>query len=785
MNLVASAVPSGIALNWSAVTASTYNVYRGSYPGGESSIPLAMNVSGTSYVDPTSDLTSGVDYSYWVTAVASANESAPSNEATAFANGPYLAPSMDFTGGFPSASASQFSAVNSSFNTDATVSIGGSLQYNTAVNTKQFNQRFTFVQSLASVEQVLTLSLVSPGGKSVVVYSPATLQANFNLPIVPGDTEALSLTYNQGRLDIDAQDYPPGNSGMSVQTFSTSASINLPMALSSATAFPVLSVSAAGQSATLKTWFFANSLLLPPATPVVSTVGNGGAGSAIELSFPTTVPGSDSPLGPGVGSSYHIYRGTSPGAEGLVPIGTTTSSTYVDSTALPGVKYYYVADSYDPNGNSALGTADNSAATAEVSTSGPIGNQLLGTPIGTLGSWDGTSAIQKVFDGKLNTFFDPANGNLTNWAGLDLGKNATITQISFAPRTGYEFRMLGGQFQASSTPDFSSNVQTLYTIGSIPAAGQLTTVNVNPGMGYRYIRYTGGTQWVNIAEMQVFGSEVPPPPSREYFTGTPIGAGGAWNSSRTYSAAFDGNLNSFFDPADGNLSDWVGLDLGTPRAVSAIYFAPRPGYEFRMVGGQFQVSSTPDFSADVHTSYTVTEAPVAGQLTGISFPAAGSYRYIRYTGGNQWVNIAEMQVAGFVPPVPLQGTAIGAGGAWAPGTGYAAAFDGSLSTYFDPANGNLTNWVGLDLGSAQIVTEVNFAPRAGYEFRMVGGMFQASNSADFSSGVVTLYTVTTAPVAGQVTTVAVNPSDTAYRYYRYTGGTQWVNIAEMELDGGV
>jgi hypothetical protein len=34
---------------------------------------------------------------------------------------------------------------------------------------------------------------------------------------------------------------------------------------------------------------------------------------------------------------------------------------------------------------------------------------------------------------------------------------------------------------------------------------------------------------------------------------------------------------------------------------------------------------------------------------------------------------------------------------------------------------------------------------------MYGGQFQASNSANFSSGVVTLYTITTIPTAGKFT----------------------------------
>jgi hypothetical protein len=151
------------------------------------------------------------------------------------------------------------------------------------------------------------------------------------------------------------------------------------------------------------------------------------------------------------------------------------------------------------------------------------------------------------------------------------------------------------------------------------------------------------------------------------------------------------------------------------------------------------------------------------------------------------VNIAEMEVDGIntAPPTPvkLSGTAIGTSTSWLNnGDTIAQVFDGNFNSYFDAPDNNLNDWVGLDLGSAKTITQIKYAPRAGFEWRMVGGMFQVSNTADFSSGVTTIYTITTAPVAGQFTTVSVSVPGT-YRYIRYVGGTGWVNIAEMEVDG--
>lgn len=73
-----------VLLQWTASTTAgvTYNVFRGTSPGGESTTPLNPSpVSMTSYTD--TNVTSGDTYYYTVEAVDSAGSSAPSNEAQA------------------------------------------------------------------------------------------------------------------------------------------------------------------------------------------------------------------------------------------------------------------------------------------------------------------------------------------------------------------------------------------------------------------------------------------------------------------------------------------------------------------------------------------------------------------------------------------------------------------------------------------------------------------------------------------------------------------------------
>jgi hypothetical protein len=73
-----------VALSWTASATSgvTYNVFRGTSSGAESTTPLNTTaISGTTYSD--ANVTSGQTYYYTVEAVNSAGSSAPSNEASA------------------------------------------------------------------------------------------------------------------------------------------------------------------------------------------------------------------------------------------------------------------------------------------------------------------------------------------------------------------------------------------------------------------------------------------------------------------------------------------------------------------------------------------------------------------------------------------------------------------------------------------------------------------------------------------------------------------------------
>ncbi len=129
----------------------------------------------------------------------------------------------------------------------------------------------------------------------------------------------------------------------------------------------------------------------------------------------------------------------------------------------------------------------------------------------------------------------------------------------------------------------------------------------------------------------------------------------------------------------------------------------------------------------------------------------------------------------------LTGTVIGTTGSFNnSGNTRERVFDDDTATFFDAPVGNGA-WAGLDLGSTRTIQQLRFFPRDGWTPRMVGGRFQASNSATFSSGVVDLHVVGGEPTNNQWVNVLVNGT-TPYRYVRYLSPNDgWANIAEVEF----
>ena len=110
----------------------------------------------------------------------------------------------------------------------------------------------------------------------------------------------------------------------------------------------------------------------------------------------------------------------------------------------------------------------------------------------------------KAFDGLTNTYFDAPTGN-GNWVGLDLGTARQVTTIRYFPRVNWVQRMVGGKFQASNSPTFTSGVVDLHTITTTPPLAW-TEVTVSVPGTFRYVRYLGPNgSYGNVAEIEFLG----------------------------------------------------------------------------------------------------------------------------------------------------------------------------------------------------------------------------------------------------------------------------------------
>ena len=127
----------------------------------------------------------------------------------------------------------------------------------------------------------------------------------------------------------------------------------------------------------------------------------------------------------------------------------------------------------------------------------------------------------------------------------------------------------------------------------------------------------------------------------------------------------------------------------------------------------------------------------------------------------------------------LSGTMMGS--ASGVNNGVAKAFDGDPSTYYSSSSASMT-WVGLDLGSPKIITQIGFQPPKGSSSKMLLGVFEGANQPDFMDA-IPLHFIAFEPMAGEMNYVTVNVSR-GVRYVRYVGPANCRSqVAELEFYG--
>ena len=368
--LTAAAGNAQIALNWSTSTGATsYNVYRGTISGGESTTPVATGLTGASYTN--TGLTNGTTYYYEVSAVNSNGTSAMSNEAS----GTPVAPTVPAAPtGLAATSGNALVSLTWSASTGATsynvyrgttsggestTAIATGLTSTSYTNTGLTNGT-TYYYKVAAVNSVGTSSLSTEA--SSTPQAPPAPSAPSGLSATAGNAQ-VSLSWTAGANATSYNIYrgttAGGESATAIATGVTGASYtNTGLTNGTTYYYKVASVNSVGTSS------MSNEASATPTAPAPSAPsGLAAAASNAQVSL-TWTAGANA-------TSYNVYRGTSSGGESATAIATgITTTSYTNAGLTNGTTYYYEVASVNSVGTSAK--SNEASAKPSAGTSGPV-----------------------------------------------------------------------------------------------------------------------------------------------------------------------------------------------------------------------------------------------------------------------------------------------------------------------------------------------------------------------------------------------------------------------------
>lgn len=115
-------------------------------------------------------------------------------------------------------------------------------------------------------------------------------------------------------------------------------------------------------------------------------------------------------------------------------------------------------------------------------------------------------------------------------------------------------------------------------------------------------------------------------------------------------AAFDGDVDNFYDSAETNGLTYVGLDYGAGNGIvpAELMYYPRTAYPARMLNAEFQ-GSNDGFSWDPLA--TITSVPAVEQWHSVYYSGSTSYQYVRLLfAAEGHGNVSEIAFGTNLPP---------------------------------------------------------------------------------------------------------------------------------------
>jgi len=501
--LTATPANGSVALSWTASTGATsYNVYRGTTSGGESTTPIASGIATTSYSDPS--VTNGSKYYYKVAAVNTAGTGALSAEASATPE-----PAI------PSAPAGLTATAGSASVSLSWTASTGATSYNVYRGTAAGGENTTPIASGITATSYSDTS-VTNGTKyfykvaAVNTAGTSTLSAEASAtpePAIPSAPIGLAATASNASVSLswtassDATSYnvyrgtaaggestTPIASGITAVSYTDTSVTN-----GTKYFYKVAAVNSGGTSALSAEASATPEPGVPSApTGLVATVNN----ASVSLSW-TASSGA---------TSYNVYRGTTSGGESTTPIANAiTAASYSDITVTNGTTYFYRVAAVNAGGTSALSAeasatpepgipsapaslaATASNASVSLSWTASTGATSYNVYRGTAAGGESTTPIASGITATSYSDTSATNGTTYFYkvAAVNAGGTSALSaEASATPESGTStpFTPTVTVTPASATPDSGSR---LSVTASVAGAGGTPTGTVTlSGGGY-------------------------------------------------------------------------------------------------------------------------------------------------------------------------------------------------------------------------------------------------------------------------------------------------------------
>jgi fibronectin type 3 domain-containing protein len=526
-----SAGQSSVALTWSASNNTTsYNVYRGTAAGGESTTPTATAITTTAYSD--TGLTSGTTYYYKVSAVNGWGAGAVSSEvsATPAPPTPGAPTSLTATAGNGSV-ALRWTASSAATSYSVYRGSAAGAESATAIATGITTTSYSDASLANGNTYYYTVAAVTNGsvnafsGEASAIPEPPAPAAPAGLMAIAGNgTVALGWTASSAATSYNVYRGTTAGgesttalvSGLATTTYSDAAVAN-------GTTY-YYTVAAFNGGGTSPQSAEALATPEPPAPPAPTGLTATAANASVTLNW----------LGSSGATSYSVYRGTTLNGESATALASGIATTaYSDTAAANGTTYYYKVAAVDVGAVSAL-SGESSATPEPPAPAAPSG--LTATPGGAFVALNWTASLlttsynvyRGTTSGAENTMA-VASGITTN-SYSDTGLTNGITYYyKVAAVNGGGTSALSGEASATPQPFAPVAPTGLTATGSSAGGATIPVTNSSFESPTCTVSICTPTGWsaVNAGTW---------PPSTSAFTSIPAGAQVVWanaNSSLT------------------------------------------------------------------------------------------------------------------------------------------------------------------------------------------------------------------------------------------------------------